>query len=105
MDITTPATRSSRMNATGTASELVLNLCREAGATCYVSGTGGKDYLDEAAFRQAGIEIVYRSAVLPQGYPQQFPKAGFLNDLSALDLVLNCGKSWRDCLPRAVENA
>jgi len=105
MGITTPTTRSSRMSATGAASELVLNLCREAGATCYVSGTGGKDYLDEAAFRQAGVEILYRGPVLPESYPQLYPNAGFLNDLSALDLLLNCGRSWRQYLPRAVESA
>lgn len=99
MGISTPIVKSSQMKARGNASELVLNLCLEVGATRYLSGAGGKSYLDEEAFRQAGVEIVYRPAVLPMAYPQIFPKAGFINDLSALDLLLNCGEAWRTYLP------
>jgi hypothetical protein len=99
MGIRTPLVRSSQMQATGAASDLVLKLCVEAGATRYLSGTGGKDYLEPDSFAKAGVEIVYRPAVLPEMYPQSHPRAGFINDLSALDLLLNCGKSWRDYLP------
>lgn len=100
MGISTPTKLSSAMKATGTASELVLNLCREAGATRYISGTGGRNYLDTAAFAEAGVTLDFRPAALPVMYPQQFPRAGFINDLSALDMLLNCGTSWRDYLPR-----
>lgn len=102
MNIKTPTVRSSQMCATGVASDLVLNLCREAGATRYLSGTGAKAYLVEDDFKEAGIEVVYRQAALPSAYPQQFPQAGFLNDLSALDLLLNCGEGWRRYLAEAV---
>lgn len=91
--------RASEMKAGGKGSELVLNLCREAGATRYVTGTGGLYYLDETAFRNAGIEIVCRPPELPLPYPQLYPQAGFINDLSALDIILNCGKDWRAFLP------
>lgn len=100
MGITTPIQLSSEMHASGAASELVLNLCREVGATEYLSGTGGRAYLDAAAFADAGIDLVFRSAVLPQAYPQQYPRAGFSGDLAALDLLLNCGAEWRNHLPR-----
>ena len=102
MNINTPVKRSSQMQATGVASELVLNLCKEVGATHYLSGTGGKNYLEPEAFETAGIEIVYRPSVLPEAYPQLFPQAGFINHLSALDLVLNCGDEWRSYLPKEV---
>ena len=95
MEIPTRLLRSSGMQAQGKSSDLVLNLCREAGATRYVSGFGGCSYLDSGAFANAGIDIVYRSPNLPVCYPQQYPKVGFLNDLSALDLILNCGTDWR----------
>lgn len=98
MGICTPIVRSSQMKAEGSASDLVLNLCLEVGATHYLSGTGGKDYLDEDEFRRAGVEIVYRPAMLPTAYPQLSPKAGFINHLSALDLMLNCGDAWRSYL-------
>lgn len=99
MEIRTPLVRSSQMQATGAASDLVLKLCIEAGATRYLSGTGGKNYLEPDSFSKAGVEIVYRPAVLPEMYPQLHSRAGFINDLSALDILLNCGKSWRNYLP------
>lgn len=102
LNIRTPILRSSQMKATGAASDLVLNLCLEAGATHYLSGTGGKNYLKPESFEKAGIEIVYRSSVLPATYPQLFPQAGFINHLSALDIVLNCGEAWRRYLPDEV---
>ena len=99
MNINTPVLRSSQMNVPGSASDLVLNLCLEVGANRYISGMGGKNYLKSDAFEKAGIEIVYRPAVLPESYPQLFPQAGFINHLSALDLILNCGEGWRQYLP------
>ena len=101
LGIDRPMVRSSEMSSAGRASELVLNLCREAGATHYVSGTGGHAYLDEAAFAAAGIALTYLPPELPREYPQQHPRAGFLNDLSALDVLLNCGAEWRQFLPAA----
>ncbi|MGH7579766.1 MAG: WbqC family protein [Gemmatimonadales bacterium] len=86
--------RSSEMEARGKGSELVLNLCREAGATTYLSGLGGKDYLDEASFSRAGIELVYEPPEVVAPYPQAHPDAGFVGDLSAIDLLFNCGDDW-----------
>lgn len=102
MNIHTPVFRSSQMKATGIASDLVLNLCREVGATRYLSGTGGKSYLEPDAFQNAGVEIVYRPSVLPDAYPQLSPKAGFINRLSALDILLNCGMAWKNYVPAEV---
>jgi len=102
MNIRTPILRSSQMMATGVASDLVLNLCVETGAKRYLSGTGGKNYLEPEAFEKAGVEIVYRPSLLPEAYPQLFFRAGFVNHLSALDLVLNCGDAWRSYLPKDV---
>ncbi len=87
--------RSSEMKSVGKGSELVLNLCLEVGAKQYLSGTGGHVYLEEATFLEAGVEIVYCEPELPMLYPQLYPQAGFLNSLSALDIVLNCGHEWR----------
>lgn len=43
----------------GKGSELILNLCKETGATTYLSGPQGRNYLDVPAFEQAGIHITY----------------------------------------------
>jgi hypothetical protein len=99
MQIRTPIVRSSQMKAKGTASSLILNLCLEVGATRYLSGAGGKNYLEPDAFQNAKVDIDYQPLVLPDPYPQLFPNLGFNNHLSALDILLNCGQSWRDHLP------
>jgi hypothetical protein len=44
-------------SALGAKSDLVLNLCREVGATVYLSGPYGRDYLDLPSFDAAGIEV------------------------------------------------
>lgn len=88
--------QSSQMKAAGKSSELLLNLCQEVHATTYISGIGAKAYLDESGFADAGIQIIYKPPVLPRHYPQQHPKAGFLNDLSSLDFILNCGDDWKN---------
>ena len=99
LNIQTPILRSSQMKATGAASDLILNLCVEIGAKTYLSGTGGKSYLKSDAFEKAGVAIIYQAVPLPEAYPQLFPRAGFINDLSALDIILNCGETWRSYLP------
>jgi hypothetical protein len=98
LGINTNTQNSSQMKATGSASELILNLCLEVGATHYLSGTGGLNYLQLDEFKKAGITVDIQSMVLPNQYPQRFLKAGFINDLSALDLILNCGNQWRKYL-------
>jgi hypothetical protein len=99
MGIRTKILRSSEMKASGVASELLLNLCLEAKATRYISGTGGCNYLSNDAFAWAGIEVVIKPPTIPYIYPQMFSELGFVDDLSALDIILNCGESWRNYLP------
>jgi len=102
LNIQTPILKSSKMKAKGSASELVLNLCKEVGAKQYLSGTGGKNYLEHDIFDKADIEISYQSLVYPNTYKQTFPKIDFINNLSALDIILNCGDAWRSYLPEDV---
>lgn len=93
--ITTPLRFSSEMQAAGKKDELVLNLCREAGATTYLSGPLGCDYLREELFRDAGIKVVYQDYVHPQ-YAQVYP--GFEPNMSAIDLLFNHGPRIREML-------
>jgi len=90
--------RSSQMKATGSASDLVLNLCLEVGATYYLTGRGGMNYLRLDDFKKAGIEVVVQTLKPPKKYPQQHKKIAFVKDLSALDFILNCGTHWRKYL-------
>lgn len=98
LEIETPVIKSSQMNASGNSSELILNLCLESRAQTYLSGMGGKNYLDYHMFKEAGIAIEFQAATLPKEYPQLFPNLGSMTDLSTLDILLNCGVAWRNYL-------
>ncbi|NER93873.1 MAG: WbqC family protein [Symploca sp. SIO1B1] len=98
MKISTRMIRSSQLKSEGKGSNLILNLCLEMGATHYLSGIGGRNYLNEEEFSKHGIEIVYRQPRLPDSYIQQYPKVGFLRDISAIDILLNHEQEWRKFL-------
>ena len=87
------------MKAMGKGTDLVLKLCLEVGATHYISGKGGKNYLELNNFNDAGVEIIYNDSILPSEYLQLYPQKGFINNLSALDILLNCGSDWRKYIP------
>jgi hypothetical protein len=93
--ISTPVRWSSTMDVAGTKDELILNLCRAVGATVYMSGPFGRDYLHEERFQAAGIKVVYHDYVHPT-YPQVFP--GFEPAMAAIDLLFNCGPKSREIL-------
>ncbi len=99
MEIKTIIKRSSEINAEGISSDLILNICLKIGADEYISGTGGKNYLDKNKFQDHGVNILQAKPVVPNIYPQQFHKVGFNNSLSVIDLLFNCGNNWRSYLP------
>jgi WbqC-like protein len=86
--IQTRIVSSSAMQGRGAKDELVLNICREAGATTYISGALGRDYLREELFRDAGIKVVYQDYHHPE-YPQVYKP--FEPYMAAVDLLFNCG--------------
>jgi hypothetical protein len=86
--IGTPIVYSSAMKVSGVKSELVLNLCKEVGATEYLSGPFGRDYLDLRSFDQAGIRVTFHDYKHPV-YEQC--QGGFEPYMAVLDLLLNCG--------------
>lgn len=89
LEIDTEICLSQDFLATGNRVERLVNICREAGADHYLSGPAAKQYLDENAFLQAGIEVEWMDY---QGYPeyeQLFPP--FQHAVSILDLLFNTG--------------
>ena len=69
-------------------SELVAELCRQLGATDYLTGRGALDYMVPEHFSAIGCDVSIQ-AWKPLAYAQTFPEKGFVPDLSALDLLLN----------------
>lgn len=84
---------SSEMKVSGKKDELILNLSREVGATTYLSGPLGRNYLREQLFEEQGIAVRYDDYHHPT-YTQAYP--GFEPYMAAVDLLFNAG-------PRSVE--
>lgn len=91
LDIRTPMLASSALRIAGSKSDMVLNMCREAGATAYLAGDGAsRCYLDVDAFERAGIRVLWQEFEHPRYV--QHPSCGvFIPNLSAFDLLFNCG--------------
>lgn len=96
--IDTPLVSSASLGVRERKAQLILEICRARGATHYLSGPFGRDYLEPAAFAEAGIELEFHEHVAPV-YTQAHP--GFEAGLSALDLLLNHGPRAREILLRA----
>jgi hypothetical protein len=80
--------------ATGAKTDRVLDLLTKAGATRYVSGPAGRDYLDEVRFVEAGIELVYKDY---GGYPEYVqPHPPFEHHVTILDLLSCVGPAAPD---------
>jgi len=88
-NIKTPLVCSSKLQARGTKSDLNLNLCLELGATVYLSGPFGRDYLDIPSFEKHGIEVRFHDYQHPT-YPQAWP--GFEPFMTAIDALMNCAE-------------
>ncbi len=74
----------------GDATEKLVNLVRAAGGDTYVSGPGGRHYLDKAKFGEVRLEYVEYTAV---AYPQLW--GAFVPNLCIVDALMNCGpKAW-----------
>lgn len=69
-------------------SELLVKICKEMGADSFLALQVSKKYLDEKVFAQHEIGINFFKFI-PPVYPQLWGE--FIYNLSALDLLLNCG--------------
>ncbi len=86
--ITTNVLHSSEMKLESQKDELILEICQSLGADQYISGPFGRDYLDLAHFKEAGVEVFFHDYKHPE-YPQVFP--GFEPYMSAVDLLFQHG--------------
>ena len=59
MGIEIPMIKSSTLKVEGSKSNLLLNICKSLGATKYISGSGGLNYLDISIFEKEGIEVEF----------------------------------------------
>ncbi len=71
----------------------LVEICQARGATTYVSGPSGRNYIQQQAFADAGIDIRYADY---SGYPEYPQDADvFEHGVSILDTLFHCGKAAR----------
>lgn len=88
LSLKTPLLFSSQFTPSETKGALVLELCQKAGATTYLSGPLGKNYLSINHFEAAGIQVEWHhfSPPAPANYPNPTTPPR-----SALDFLLHLG--------------
>ncbi|MHB9154214.1 MAG: WbqC family protein [Endomicrobiales bacterium] len=92
LGIDTPVYLESDLAVTTTSTQRIVDICKTLKADAYLSGQGGKDYMDESLFEQNGIRLEYQQFAHPV-YQQNF--AGFEPHLSIVDYVMNCdARPW-----------
>jgi len=99
LGIEKPVRLSSELDIKTQKTERILDICEALGADTYLSGGGGRDYLDEEKFRKAGIRLVYQDFEHPV-YRQLHMKdeKDFLAEMSIVDLIFNHGPGSMDIL-------
>lgn len=90
-----PITLASNYDFKGEKSALVLDMCRQLGASQYIFGTKGRDYADVEAFGREGVLVQFQDYQHPV-YPQLHGE--FVPGLSVVDLLMNCGPDSLDVL-------
>jgi hypothetical protein len=73
----------------GRRTERLVDLLLRLGADTYVSGPAGRDYIDEALFREAGITLEYFDYTDYPVYRQLH--GAFVHEVTVLDLLFNEG--------------
>ncbi|PLS17551.1 hypothetical protein CVD28_11160 [Bacillus sp. M6-12] len=99
-EIHTPMLRSSEIRGIeGKKGDRIISICKALEATVYLSGVGAKAYNDEMKFERNQIRLVYQEFEHPV-YRQLW--GDFIPNLTAIDLLFNCGPKSKELLPKQV---
>jgi hypothetical protein len=116
LGIKTKIVKASDLNIEGADSVRLVNICKKLGADTYLSGAYALEvYLDGKVFSDAGVKVILQDWQCPQ-YEQLYMGAGFIPDLSIVDLLFNHGpdsmhillgkiQKYRDSLLKPVNQA
>lgn len=79
----------SELKVDGESTQRLVNVCKSVGANTYVSGAGGRDYIDSRLFEKNNIKLVYQN-YMHEAYAQHLSQS-FVPDLSIIDTLANLG--------------
>jgi len=101
LDIYTPMQMSSELQPSGMKTDRLIDILKKVGATSYLSGPAAKTYLDVEKFKAAGIGLEYKQYEYSE-YSQLY--GAFETEVSALDLLFNCGPDSKNYLKSLKKN-
>ncbi|MEA2942645.1 MAG: hypothetical protein QOD09_3174 [Bradyrhizobium sp.] len=91
------------LEARGTPTERLVNICREIGANIYLSGPSAKAYIDEAEFTKSSVGLEWMDYSRYARYSQLH--GPFAHGVTVLDLILNEGPDARTFLKSEVQRS
>ena len=74
----------------GRKEDRILSICKNCGASVYLTGPAGLNYLNSGKFKKEGIEIAVADYSSYPEYPQRFGQ--FVHNVSVLDIIFNTGR-------------
>ncbi|MEK7663901.1 MAG: WbqC family protein [Patescibacteria group bacterium] len=80
--------------------DLIIELCKEFKANSYLSGSGGKSYIEIEKFKDNNLKLVFSDFKHPI-YPQRFEP--FMENLSAIDLLFNEGPKSLEVIKKSID--
>jgi hypothetical protein len=95
LGIVTPIDFESKLNIKTMSSQRIIDICKELNSGTYLSGAGGRDYLQPELFAQENINILFHDFVHPV-YKQCYEP--FMANMSIIDLLFNHGKESKKVL-------
>ncbi|HIE29513.1 TPA: hypothetical protein EYP66_19765 [Candidatus Poribacteria bacterium] len=88
LEIKTPCFLESELDVNARGTERIIEICKRLKATVYLSGAGGKAYMNEERFEEEGIKLRYQNFTHPV-YSQLY--GDFQPYMSVIDLLFNHG--------------
>lgn len=95
LQIEAKITLSSELEIKAKGDNLLIEICRRLGASQFLVQSAARKHFDIDRFKKAGIRLTDVKLPSPV-YPQLW--GSFIPNLSALDLVLNCGSKAHDII-------
>jgi hypothetical protein len=95
LGIRTDIVRSSTLGIETDKTRRLVDICKRLGADTYLSGAGGREYLEEEKFAESGIKLEFQDYSHPE-YKQAY--GDFHPYMSIIDLLFCCGEKSIDII-------
>ncbi len=96
LEVKTSIISSSEFELVEGKTERLVAICKQAGASTYLSGPGTRDYLHTVQFENEGIRVRWIKYPDYPEYEQLYPP--FCHAVSIIDTILNCGPQTKDMI-------